>query len=440
MTTSPSVERLTPLDLLIPRTYINAVPWLSGFVFPTAATLEESPSLEIRWHPDSPTVTLFDKGTIGVSYETLSAKRMPPEDTPSEVWPVPRFIDDELFAAGAPVFGASYFRFADEQAIGVCVCAHHSAVDATGLADIVRLWSQQVAETTRLCASQGVGRFDRLLDALSPDLEAVSSQSFETTLKSHPEYSTSTPIFPAEFHPCEYKIFSIPLARVNSLKEDLGRYMTDVPTTNTIACALIWSAITRARSERCPALVHKTSRLAVAVNGRQRLRADFSSPTNPYLANVVLYSLTQLSVEDLTSSEPAAFVSSFAKICDGLLHSQSPAHINARSIAEVCSLVTRVEDYKTIFVGWDLFQSRDLTITSWAGLDLYEIEFGKALRKPEFVRIPGSEADGVGILLPRKRNLAATDTPDEVIEAMIMLWKDDMGALEQDHIWKSFTM
>ncbi|KAJ8132512.1 hypothetical protein O1611_g1107 [Lasiodiplodia mahajangana] len=95
-----------------------------------------------------------------------------------------------------------------------------------------------------------------------------------------------------------------------------------------------------------------------------------------------------------------------------------------------------MEDYRTVFVGWDLFGSRDLTITSWADLGLYNASFGEGLGKPEFVRIPSSPADGVVIVLPRKRGEGATS---EVVEVMVMLRTDDMTVLEKDAAWKNFS-
>ncbi|KAK6813742.1 hypothetical protein RU639_010178 [Aspergillus parasiticus] len=70
---------------------------------------------------------------------------MPMEAIPSEVWPVPSMIDDALSATGAPVFAASLFRFTD-QGVGLCVCLHHNAVDATGITKVIRLWARSFSD------------------------------------------------------------------------------------------------------------------------------------------------------------------------------------------------------------------------------------------------------------------------------------------------------
>ncbi|KAJ3553402.1 hypothetical protein NPX13_g10894 [Xylaria arbuscula] len=172
----------------------------------------------------------------------------------------------------------------------------------------------------------------------------------------------------------------------------------------------------------------------MAVNGRQRLSAEFSSAEEPYLGNLVMYSLARSSAAGLGSCSDS--LESLAKVCEVIGKSQSPEKINARHVAEVYSLVERVVDYKSVFVGWDLFGSQDLTITSWADLDFYELNFGNGLGRPEFTRIASSAADGVGIILPRKARTAAAHG---VVEVMIMLRSDDMDVLEHDAMLKDFS-
>ncbi|KAI1123407.1 hypothetical protein F5Y10DRAFT_251910 [Nemania abortiva] len=298
----------------------------------------------------------------------------------------------------------------------------------------MRLWAQHTAGSAPACTVQYGDRLDHLAGTLKSDLQAISSQTIDDLFGLHPEYSRIPPAFPTEFAPCTTKIFTLSIAQINAYKERLQGELSDKLSTNTVVCALVWSAITRARAQRCPGLAQESSRLAMAVNGRRRLGAEFSSPESPYLGNSILYSLAQSPVSDLNSllESPA----SFAKTCDVVSQSQSPARIDSRHIAGVYDLVGRMEDYRTMFVGWDLFGSRDLTITSWADLDLYGVTFGEGLGRPEFIRIPGSPADGVGIILPRKKGADATS---EVVEIMIMLRTDDMAILEQDAVWKDLN-
>jgi hypothetical protein len=347
-------------------------------------------------------------------------------------------IDETLFSRGAPVFAASIFRFADKQGVGLCVCMHHSAVDATGFTEVLRLWTQNMAVPGSLF-NPGDGRLSRLSTALFHDLGVVSAHSLHALFASHPEYSTTPPTLPTSFPPCTSKVFRVPITRITALKQRIEIHIPSIPTTNTVLCALIWSAITHVRKQRNIALAKETSRLATAVNGRQRIGEHFSALENLYLGKIVLYSLSELTAGDLSAFFDQASDKALATVCDAISQSQSPARINTCHIAEIYSLGDRVEDNRTMFVGWDLFRSRDLTITSWANLDLYDMEFGAQLGKPDFVRVPHAEADGVGLILPRRRASARAETVDEVVEVMIMLRKDDMNVLEQDSTWRALV-
>lgn len=307
---TPKRLSLSPLDLLMPRTYIGAlftfrttesslsliaglqggldslseaIPWLSGRVHPTATTTQHG--LEIRYGADGPGPTLVYKGTIDASYDALAAEGLPPDSIPEDIWPVPRMIDEDLFTKGAPVFGASLFSFAGGKAVGLCVCMHHNAVDGTAFADIVRLWAQHVAGPQ---PSYADGGRSRLVDALQPELEMLSSTTAEALLELHPEYAAISPALPAEFPSCTCKMFTVPVARIDTHKERLKGHVSTPPSTNTIVCALVWSSITRARAQRTAAPRHESSRLAMAVDGRRRLSNKFSVAENPYLGNAVL--------------------------------------------------------------------------------------------------------------------------------------------------------
>ncbi|KAE8314542.1 hypothetical protein BDV41DRAFT_575800 [Aspergillus transmontanensis] len=133
-------------------------------------------------------------------------------------------IDDALSATGAPVFAASRFRFTD-QGVGLCVCFHHNAVDATGIIKVVRLWARSFS--------------DPGFDFSNPPQDLFASQ---------PEYSKAPPAMPTEFPSCTSELFKASIHRINVLKETLRSYMSNAPTTNVLLCALIWTTVTRVRA------------------------------------------------------------------------------------------------------------------------------------------------------------------------------------------------
>ncbi|KAJ5757935.1 transferase family-domain-containing protein [Penicillium nucicola] len=463
-------ERLTPLDLIMPKVYIatiltfettessltlqsafqkgleklaTQIPWVSGRVFPT--NQKNKASLEMRWNQNT-TPALIDKGILDRSYKELSANGMPPSSIPRNLRPVSDMVEHNPIEQGAPVFAASIFRFGDGEGIGLYICMHHNVVDAAGLFETVKLWAQnttQTAASSSFCdqSLSSLGRVTRLSEALSSDLHSVSTHSLDDLFASHPEYSRAPLTLPSEFPSCTTKVFAIPMLHIDIIKHRLGNYMSTTPTTNTLVCALVWSAITNARMQRDPALELKYSRLVTAVNGRRRLGANKKFPAeNPYFGNMVLYALAIIQGKDLSvfNNPGSTSFKSLAELCEVIAESQSPARVNSRYVAEVHQLVESVDDYRSVFVGWDLFESKDLTMTSWADLNFYGLEFGLGLGTPEFVRVPYTEADGVGLVLPRRACQMDDIGGGEVVEVMVMLRRDDMVILEEGGLCGSF--
>lgn len=455
-----SKHRLSPLDLVMPGTYVQAcltfetsepssailpilqqsldevvsrLPWLAGRVVSVPEAPGQRPSLEMRWDGSDSAPVLQDKGTIEPDYAVLAARGMPPKDIPPSVSPLGSASPNP---AAPPVFAASIFGFPENKAVGLCVCVHHNAVDATGFADIMGLWSRATSGLPLPSGSesepQQTDRPDRLAEALGSELATANAQSLEKLWASHPEYSRVPPAFPSEFprSTCEY--FRIPMARIDALKKKVEAQTSIAPTTTTLATALMWQAVTRARAARDPDFGQSSSRLVTAVNGRGRVGPGFSTSKDPWMGNAVLYALTEQTVSHMRVGD-----GSLAETCAAISEAQSASRINRRFVAEVCSLFSRVDDHRQIFAGWDLFSSRDMTITSWNGLELYGLDFGQQLGKVQHVRPPYVEADGVGFVLPRKGGATAEE---DAVEVIVMLRRDDMAFVVEDEVWSDLVV
>ncbi|KAI0385507.1 transferase family-domain-containing protein [Hypomontagnella monticulosa] len=463
MTNNMCVESLSPLDLLMPATYIGMlltfdtpasstsiaeklqgglnvatqrIPYLGGRVFPTPPSPGAKPSLKIRWDPAKGLPIIIDKGSITESYDSLSASGMQPADIPADIWPSVDVPHDQLAEHGAPVFSASFFRFSEGNGSGLCIYMHHNVTDAAGLTEVIRIWAQATAGLGPLSSHQVMGRCDRLKEKLSEQLNGIASLCLDELFAAHPEYSRVPPAMPSGFPANTCKIYSVPISKITAIKETLG---VGKPTTNTLLSALLWASITRARLHRKSEKPGDAlSQLVMAVDGRQRMDPEFSKHGSIYPGNSILYALSSISTADLEACQRDS-PQAITKICDALSASCAPKKINSRYVAEVCSLVEKMEDYRAIFPGWDLFNSRDLTITSWANLDLHELDFGENIGKPTFVRPPYVEADGVCIIMPRKR-VDTSSLVNEQIDVLVMLRRDDMAALNQDGFWNTLTL
>lgn len=153
-----------------------------------------------------------------------------------------------------------------------------------------------------------------------------------------------------------------------------------------------------------------------------------SSLTRATYTNVILYSLTELAITDIISSSTENS-KNIAKVCEAISQSQHISTFDIQHIAEAYTISDNLESNQFLFPGWDLFNARDLTVTSWAQLDFYGMDFGEGLGKPDFVRVPYPEADGVCMILPRKRQTGAADQAVELLDVVVMLRNDDMAVL-----------
>ncbi|PSN64742.1 C-8 acyltransferase [Corynespora cassiicola Philippines] len=398
--------------------------------------------MEIRWSATDATPQIIDKASISGAYEELSKAKIPLESVPADAWPTASVVQAGPGAAAAPVFAASLFRFGDGKAVGLCVQAHHNTMDGFGFAELMNLWSRCTNEPSSQTSSfiSSSNRSSRIADALRKSVDVGSNDaatipSADDIFEKHPEYSKLPPQMPAEFASCTSEILTMPMDKIAAFKESMKPYLATTPSTNTVACTLLWSAITRARIQRTPDLADKTSRLPMAVNGRKRLDAALVDHEDPYLGNVVLFSLAEMAARDVSNCGTGISAALLADACRLVAQAQSPERIDAGHIGEVCSLVEKVEDYRRIFPGWELFGSRDLFITSWADLDFYDFDFGDGLGKPRFVRIPYAQADGNVIILPRNRSVTET-VSSHGLEVVVMLQRTDLKMLKEDSLWE----
>ncbi|TQV92773.1 Chloramphenicol acetyltransferase-like domain-containing protein [Cordyceps javanica] len=460
-------ERMSPLDLLMPGANIGTVlvfpteiphsdilarfqfalekvceriPWLKGRVVPTGKAAGMTAGFEIRWDAEDKAPRILNKGVLhGASYEDLAAANMPLDGIPSEAWPMESAEQLEAGSggSGAPVFAASVFGFACGDAVGLCVQAHHNATDGFGFAAIIRLWGEIMSnKDSSSLFNSAVGRTARL-DAVL-DGSATTPISVDDLWARHAEYSQEPPCMPASFPDCTSEILTIPISEIKDVQDRLQPYLETRPSTNTVACALAWSAVMRARMQRIPDLASQTSRLPMAVNGRKRLDATLADPDDPYLGNAVLFALAETPAADLLQQtrggiddDDEASRKHLAGVVSAVAAALAPDRVDEAHVREVCELVRGVGDHRRIFPGWQLFGARDVFVTSWADLDFYELAFGEGLGRPRFVRIPYVQADGNIIILPRRRG----DGADEVLELVVMSRRDDLEILKADAIW-----
>lgn len=452
------IEPLTPFDLLMPKVYISLllafrtsepfnkvlhrlrsglnattekIPWISGRVCSAGDSDQQVAHGGIRYALIPSPPQIVDHGSIDEPISSLAVHAMHSTTVPEAVWPL-----GGLQANGnSLVFGASVFRFKNNEGLGLCVCMHHSAVDAAGFTEVLRVWAQETTAFGSTRSQYTGNRLSRVSEALASQISEASSKDNSELFGLLPEYSPIPPTMPSSFPSFASQMFTIPTERLGLYKGCFLHHLDTLPSTNAVLCALLWSLITQIRAQHKENTTTPTSsRLIMAVNGRRRIGPNFSPPDNPYLGNLILYASAERSVEALQRAADSP--RGQAELCNTITQSYGPAKINRQHIANVFELGRQARDCSTIFPGWDLFNHKDLTITSWADLDLYQMSWGSELGHPEFVRFPYSAADGVCIVLPRRRVESACDH-ENVIELVIMLKTEHMEALKSDDLWQS---
>ncbi|KAM0230826.1 hypothetical protein ACHAPO_008882 [Fusarium lateritium] len=454
-----NIEPLTALDTLMPRTYIRVllafrasdtfnvvsqlhsgldattekIPWLSGRVRSAGQGDKSAAYDAIHYSSSAGNPKIIDRGSIDQPISNVEARTMHCSTVLEEVWPL-----DALPQSEDPlVFGASVFRFKDGQGLGLCVCMHHHAVDAAGFTELIKIWTQETTARGSSSSHSGATRLSRVSEALASQITEASSMGKEQLFRLIPEYSPVPPAMPASFPSFASQILTIPTEYLDAYKQGLAPLLGKPPSTNTVLCAIWWSFITRIRAlDKDKHLAHTLSRLVIAVNGRRRIGPNFSPPDNPYLGNLVLYASAEQPSDTLKNAEVSA--RDDAEVCNAITQSIDQAKINSQHIANVIELGKQVGDCSAIFPGLDLFNHRDVTITSWADLDLYQIGWGSELGQPEFVRLPFSAADGVCIILPRKR-VESVSHSRNLVEVMIMLKAEHLVALKADSLWQNLV-
>ena len=193
---------------------------------------------------------------------------------------------------------------------------------------------------------------------------------------------------------------------------------SDWVSTNDALTAFIWQRVAIARSRRFgPETSMFCDRL---VNIRGRLQPPVPAG---YMGHMLILDQIALSFGQLAK----ASLSDLAVQLRRSLNSIDDYHI--RSAATV---IKNEKDRSTFQYGANAVTGRDLTVSSWAGLNLGSISFGPALGRAAFIRRAiQADCEGLAYFMPA--------TSDGDIDVTISLSKEDYDIIDQDPIWKQFA-
>ncbi|KAI8627735.1 trichothecene 8-O-acetyltransferase [Xylariaceae sp. FL1651] len=465
----------------------TAVPYLKGHVsYPEKNEPALTTRLELSWGPDDADLVLREHVLANQlpDLATMRRQNAPAHFFPTDIISLPLFVP-VTSGKPQPVFEATYINIDGGLVLNMCV--HHGVMDGRGLATVTELW----AEFTRLgTRSEKDMTGSMLLTKLPmPDEPCLRTRKLVEAAGLDEETKPNKPLkelvdryeadhafghdlmallsITAAGPKCGSHIFTFSGHKIERAKNILSREADLAEhsiTTNSVLHAVIWSTITRLRlcrrAQRPPTSV---SRCSLAVDGRSRL-APAISEDGPYLGNVVLISSVDLSLEVLETAGRCASSASPCSLAPVIKTiANATKRITKDHIAGLLSALQQVGDTSDVGPGWLSPHRINFMSSSWANLPLYECDFGPEFSElgpagsgggdggdaareetetprgnPVFVRYPYAEYnDGNVVVLPRRRKPAGEE---EAIEAYVMLAEDDLLALGEDDVFRSWLL
>ena len=448
-------ESLSALDQIMPRVYsrlILSFPLATSDSSKTASLLQQAfertvddiPILAFNVVASSDRPGRFElQSSASMSAAKFAVKelkaqtsgwKLPYSDLKGASFPLSE-LDDQILApvgmlpTSTPAPSCAAQLNVLEGGLLLCIAFHHSVMDGTAYSTVFKVLAShcQALQNEHGPKSSTFtlqdGSFDRqpLLN-IEKDSRAKLPPAYANRPPAPPSATTDAPI-PA-MPPMSTAIFTLDNFALASLKHDIAEEISGHgegeawTSTNDVIGAVLWHAITTARSTGSPI---ESSRLGMAVNGRGRLHPPLP---DTYLGNVNIYASSVVDGDTLTSTSVADMAKTAVAI------RQSISQIDDAFIRNLISAVDALEDPSTVIPAFNSFLGNDLAITSWLDMGIEDFEWG-ALGKVDAVRIPRAAFDGLCIILPR--------TADDGIEVLVGLKTEHMEKLKADEHFNRFV-
>lgn len=389
-------------------------------------------TLKISEPPEDIKVSLNDMTLPGhewkLSYDELRISGMPMSK-----------LHREMLAPRANGQGSKKDRFFEAQVNFIpggcllCASSNHAYVDASGFALIMSMWARQcqAMQTTPVLKSLGPTD-DALPSALTrhiprieyerlkkrPELWQVIGLDWRTLGESEEitvPYSGNSAV--------KTSIFSFTATHIAKIaqnaKPEESIFEDEEPiwiSPNDALIAFLWRCIMKARVPSWRDLPHKKdSMVSVAINGRGAL---FPPIPHTYFGNVVFCCLSWLPIDYLIAPETSLGDIALA------LRKSIEANTDPQLLSDAVDLASCIPDVRKLGNAFRSWFSEDLVTTTVIGLPFYELDFGDILHKPEFVRLPKAEFNGICSVQPRQT--------DGTVDVFISLDEEETKRLRED--------
>lgn len=393
-------------------------PWVAGQVVNEGATGEDTGLFSIKKFDEAPRLIVknYRNDESVPAYEKMKAIDFPIQVLHESIF-APRSTlpgsSDPSLADVTPVFAiqANFLR----GGLVLTFVGQHQTMDMGGQAQVIQLLAKACRNESFLPEEIVSGNRSRhdivpfLDDSYVPGPE-IADQIIKPSPKATPTRSVSSSWANLRFS-------GTSLHRLKSwASKDVA---SGFVSTDDALCALIWQTVTRCRQPRLEPETEIT--FARAVNVRSLLDIP---QTYPGLLQAMTYSKQIL--EKLVE-EPLGVVAS--RLRSALDPETSQLAYKTRAVA---TYLHRSRNKNITSVTASLKDASDVTLSSWAKFDFYNIDLGWPLGKTEAVRRPSFfPIEGLMYILPRK--------PDGEITVAMCLRDEDMERLKADKTFAEYA-
>ncbi|VUC33653.1 unnamed protein product [Clonostachys rosea] len=425
---------LSPLDWLMPRSYINHIICFAASSSSAPEVLRRGLADTLRDIPYLASEIVdqeYPKGSIALSERRFSVDDLfrvrdlstatyytdlrAQDFSPSSLKGLDSFLED--FVPGgscSPVFRAVFLLLNGGSVLSVSV--HHSTTDITGFGALLEIWASHCSPHS----SQPIGFSADWLDRralLPPSSVAPNAALINLPTMLHIEVADSGKKSRGHDNAehLDTLIFKFSGDALRGLKDEVTKHLDtcEVPwvSTSDVLYGLLWSAVIYAEDqERMGATTldvaqrgtsdqKEERRMRFPVNVRSRLRPPL--PKN-YLGSAFGVALATVDDKDLIeiiTKDADGSIAALARVAAVIR--KSIITVDNEAVEEVVTFLAAQDD----LIGFKLGQqATNLSIVSWADENVYNLDWGKEIGRCEAVRIPALKNKRYPVILPRRLN------------------------------------
>ena len=367
-------------------------------------------------HPNGSVLRITHLPTNFPSYDEISKAKAPSAMLDGNILSPEKGLPDHLTDSDISPVLVVQANFA-RGGLLLSFAGMHTVMDGNGLGQIIRMFAAACRGECISEADVRAAHLDR--STYIPPLKPGSRPLEHLDLRRDP--NPSKPKQSIETTPMLWTYFRFSSPELVQLKADASKECLPDTwiTTNDAVSALLWKAITKARSSHLNK--SKNTTLLRAINGRRILRPPVP---DAFLGNTVQCISITRRIEELTESMSISAIT--------ILIRKSMFHIDDFFIRSLATMLRNEPDKRKI--GYDLNKANgDFIISSWADLPVYpERGYGPLLGMPEFVRRPRlTPCEGLAYLIQKD--------PNGNIDLAIALRESDLEELKIDAEWMSYA-